>query len=104
VSLPELVFAGFQATFAGITGALVVGAFAERAKFAAVLVFAVIWFTLGYLPLAHMVWAAGGYLFEHGALDFAGGTVVHINAGVAGLVGAWMIGKRLGYGQMALKP
>ncbi len=104
VSLPELVFAGFQATFAGITGALIVGAFAERAKFAAVLVFAVIWFTLGYLPLAHMVWAAGGYLFEHGALDFAGGTVVHINAGVAGLVGAWMIGKRLGYGQMALKP
>ena len=104
VALPEYVFVGFQATFAGITGALIVGAFAERAKLAAVLLFSVIWFTFGYLPLAHMVWATGGFLFEKGALDFAGGTVVHINAGVAGLVGAWFIGKRLGFGQTALKP
>ena len=104
VSLPEYVFVAFQATFAGITGALIVGAFAERVKFAAVLLFSVIWFTLGYLPIAHMVWAAGGYLFEHGALDFAGGTVVHINAGVAGLIGSYFVGKRLGYGQTALKP
>ena len=104
VALPEYVFLGFQATFAGITGALIVGAFAERAKLAAVLLFAVIWITFGYLPIAHMVWATGGFLFEKGALDFAGGTVVHINAGVAGLVGAYFIGKRLGYGQTALKP
>ena len=104
VALPEYVFLGFQATFAGITGALIVGAFAERAKLAAVLLFAVIWFTFGYLPIAHMVWATGGFLFEKGALDFAGGTVVHINAGVAGLVGAYFIGQRLGYGQTALKP
>ena len=104
VALPEYVVLGFQATFAGITGALIVGAFAERAKLAAVLLFAVIWFTFGYLPIAHMVWATGGFLFEKGALDFAGGTVVHINAGVAGLVGAYFIGKRLGYGQTALKP
>jgi len=104
VALPEYVFAGFQATFAGITGALIVGAFAERAKFGAILLFAAIWFTFGYLPMAHMVWATGGFLFEKGALDFAGGTVVHINAGVAGLVGAWFVGKRLGYGQTALKP
>ena len=104
VALPEYVFLGFQATFAGITGALIVGAFAERMKFAAVILFSVIWFTFGYLPIAHMVWATGGFLFEKGALDFAGGTVVHINAGVAGLVGAYFIGKRLGYGQTALKP
>jgi Amt family ammonium transporter len=104
VSLPEYVFVAFQLTFAGITGALIVGAFAERVKFAAVLLFVVIWFTLGYLPIAHMVWAAGGYLFEKGALDFAGGTVVHINAGVAGLVGSYFVGKRLGYGQAAMKP
>ncbi|MES5813499.1 ammonium transporter [Pseudoxanthomonas sp. Soil82] len=104
VSLPEYVFIAFQLTFAGITGALIVGAFAERVKFAAVVLFVVIWFTLGYLPIAHMVWAAGGYLFEKGALDFAGGTVVHINAGVAGLVGAYFVGKRLGYGQVAIKP
>ena len=104
VALPEYVFLGFQATFAGITGALIVGAFAERMKFSAVLIFSVIWFTFGYLPIAHMVWATGGFLFEKGALDFAGGTVVHINAGVAGLVGAYFIGKRLGYGQTALKP
>ena len=104
VSLPEYVFVAFQLTFAGITGALIVGAFAERMKFAAVLLFTVIWFTLGYLPIAHMVWAAGGFLFEKGALDFAGGTVVHINAGIAGLVGSWFVGKRLGYGQTAIKP
>ena len=104
VSLPEYVFVAFQSTFAGITGALIVGAFAERMKFAAVILFSVIWFTFGYLPIAHIVWAAGGYLFELGALDFAGGTVVHINAGVAGLIGAYFVGKRLGYGQTALKP
>ena len=104
VSLPEYVFVGFQATFAGITGALIVGAFAERVRFAAVLLFSVLWFTFGYLPLAHMVWAAGGFLFEKGALDFAGGTVVHINAGVAGLLGAYFVGKRVGFGREALKP
>ena len=104
VSLPEYVFVAFQSTFAGITGALIVGAFAERVKFAAVILFSVIWFTFGYLPIAHIVWATGGYLFELGALDFAGGTVVHINAGVAGLIGAYFVGKRLGYGQTALKP
>ena len=104
VSLPEYVFVAFQLTFAGITGALIVGAFAERMKFAAVILFSVIWFTLGYLPIAHMVWAAGGFLFEKGALDFAGGTVVHINAGIAGLVGSYFVGKRLGYGQTAIKP
>ncbi len=104
VSLPEYVFVAFQSTFAGITGALIVGAFAERIRFAAVILFSIIWFTLGYLPIAHIVWAGGGFLFEKGALDFAGGTVVHINAGVAGLVGAYFVGKRLGYGQTALKP
>ncbi|RBB11538.1 ammonia channel protein, partial [Xanthomonas oryzae pv. oryzae] len=104
VSLPEYVFVVFQATFAGITGALIVGAFAERAKFGAVLLFSAIWFTFGYLPLAHMVWATGGYLFGLGALDFAGGTVVHINAGVAGLVGAYFVGKRAGLGREAIKP
>ena len=104
VALPEYVFVAFQSTFAGITGALIVGAFAERAKFAAIVLFAVLWFTFGYLPIAHIVWAAGGFLFEKGALDFAGGTVVHINAGIAGLVGAYFVGKRLGYGQTALRP
>ncbi len=104
VALPEYVFIVFQSTFAGITGALIVGAFAERAKFAAILLFAVLWFTFGYLPIAHIVWATGGFLFEKGALDFAGGTVVHINAGIAGLVGAYFVGKRLGFGPTALKP
>ena len=104
VSLPEYVFVAFQATFAGITGALIVGAFAERARFAAVMLAAAIWFTFAYLPIAHMVWAAGGFLFEKGALDFAGGTVVHINAGVAGLVGAWFVGRRVGFGKEALRP
>ena len=102
--LPEFAFIAFQATFAGITGALIVGAFAERMKFSAVLIFSVIWFTLCYLPICHMVWGPGGYLLEDGALDFAGGTVVHINAGIAGLVGAWMVGKRIGYGREALAP
>lgn len=102
--LPEYVFVTFQLTFAGITGALIVGAFAERVKFAAVLLFTVIWFTFGYLPLAHMVWSSPGYLFGKGALDFAGGTVVHINAGIAGLVGSYFVGKRIGFGQVALKP
>ncbi len=104
VKLPEFAFIAFQATFAGITGALIVGAFAERMKFSAVLLFSVIWFTLCYLPICHMVWGPGGYLLEDGALDFAGGTVVHINAGIAGLVGAWMVGKRIGYGREALAP
>jgi Amt family ammonium transporter len=102
--LPELVFVAFQSTFAGITCALIVGAFAERIKFSAVLAFVVLWFTFAYLPVAHMVWSGNGYLFGHGALDFAGGTVVHINAGVAGLVGAYMVGKRIGYGREAMAP
>jgi Amt family ammonium transporter len=104
VKIPEYVFAAFQSTFAGITCALIVGAFAERVRFSAVLLFSVLWFTFGYLPIAHMVWGAGGYLLDKGALDFAGGTVVHINAAVAGLVGAYMVGKRIGYGKEALKP
>src|SRR5690606_2979013 len=103
-TIPELSFASFQATFAGITCALIVGGFAERARFGAVLLFAALWMTFGYLPIAHMVWAPGGWLFERGALDFAGGTVVHINAGVAGLVGAYYIGSRLGYRQEAMPP
>ncbi len=104
VMIPELIFVAFQATFAGITCALIVGSFAERMKFSAVLLFSVIWFTFSYLPIAHMVWGAGGYLFSKGALDFAGGTVVHINAAMAGLVGAYMVGKRIGYGKEALTP
>ncbi|MDP1526861.1 MAG: ammonium transporter [Rhodocyclaceae bacterium] len=104
VKLPEYVFIAFQATFAGITCALIVGSFAERMKFSAVLLFSVIWFTFCYLPIAHMVWGAGGYLLDKGALDFAGGTVVHINAGVAGLVGAYLLGKRIGYGKEAMTP
>jgi ammonium transporter, Amt family len=104
VKLPEYVFIAFQATFAGITCALIVGAFAERIKFSAVLLFSAIWFTFSYLPIAHMVWGAGGYLLDKGALDFAGGTVVHINAGVAGLVGAYMLGKRIGYGRESMAP
>ncbi|OGA18711.1 MAG: ammonia channel protein [Betaproteobacteria bacterium RIFCSPLOWO2_02_FULL_66_14] len=122
VAIPELVFVAFQLTFAAITCGLIVGAFAERIKFSAVLVFAVLWFTFAYAPMAHMVWywdgpdaitdaksldtvtAAAGWLWQKGALDFAGGTVVHINAGVAGLVGAWLIGKRIGYGKEAMPP
>ena len=102
-TIPEYVFVAFQGTFAAITVALIVGAFAERAKFSAVLLFAVIWFTFSYVPMAHIVWG-GGLLGKDGALDFAGGTVVHINAGVAGLVGAYMVGKRLGYGKEAFTP
>lgn len=102
--LPEYAFIAFQCTFAGITCALIVGSFAERMKFAAVLLFSVIWFTLCYLPIAHMVWGPGGMLLGDGALDFAGGTVVHINAGVAGLVGAYMVGKRIGYGRESMTP
>jgi Amt family ammonium transporter len=120
--LPELVFVAFQATFAAITCCLVLGAFQERTKFAAVLIFVVIWFTFSYAPIAHMVWfwpgpdaytdaaaAAGlnakaGLIWQWGALDFAGGTVVHINAGVAGIVGAYVVGKRVGYGREAMSP
>jgi Amt family ammonium transporter len=104
VRIPELVYIAFQGAFAAISCALVVGAIAERAKFAAVLLFAALWFTLAYLPLAHMVWAGNGFLFQLGALDFAGGTVVHINAGVAGLVGAYMLGPRIGFGRERLSP
>jgi Amt family ammonium transporter len=122
VAIPELTFVAFQLTFAAITCGLIVGAFAERIKFSAVLVFSVLWFTFAYAPMAHMVWywdgpdaitdaksldavtAAAGWLWQKGALDFAGGTVVHINAGVAGLVGAWVIGKRIGYGKEAMPP
>ncbi|MFM2274799.1 MAG: ammonium transporter family protein [Pseudomonadota bacterium] len=122
VYIPEIVFAAFQATFAGITCALIVGAFAERMKFSAVLMFMVLWFTFSYAPIAHMVWfwmgpdayaskevvdamtAKAGYIWQSGALDFAGGTVVHINAAVAGLVGAFMVGKRIGYGKEAMAP
>jgi Amt family ammonium transporter len=122
VAIPELVFVAFQLTFAGITCALVVGSFAERMKFSAMLVFAVLWFTFAYSPIAHMVWywdgpdaitdaksleavtAAAGWLWQKGALDFAGGTVVHINAGVAGLVGAYLVGKRIGYGKESMPP
>ena len=104
VMIPEFIFIAFQATFAGITCALIVGSFAERMKFSAVLLFCVIWFTFSYLPIAHMVWGEGGYLLDKGALDFAGGTVVHINAAMAGLVGAYMVGKRIGYGKEAMAP
>jgi len=104
VKLPEYAFIAFQCTFAGITCALIVGSFAERMRFSAVLIFSVIWFTLCYLPIAHMVWGPGGLLLGDGALDFAGGTVVHINAGVAGLVGAYMVGKRIGYGRESMAP
>ena len=104
VAIPEFIFIAFQATFAGITCALIVGSFAERMKFSAVLLFSAIWFTFSYLPIAHMVWGGGGYLFDKGALDFAGGTVVHINAAMAGLVGAYMLGKRIGYGKESMAP
>ena len=122
VYIPELLFAAFQATFAGITCCLIVGAFAERAKFSAVLLFMALWFTFSYAPIAHMVWfwmgpdayagkevvdamnAKAGLLWQWGALDFAGGTVVHINAAMAGIVGAFMIGKRVGYGRESFTP
>jgi len=122
VVIPELSFVAFQATFAAITCALVVGAFAERVRFSAVLLFSALWFSFGYLPIAHAVWywagpdaitdaksletvvAGAGFMWARGALDFAGGTVVHINAGVAGLVGAWVIGRRIGYGRESMAP
>jgi len=102
-TIPEFVFIAFQGTFAAITVALIVGSFAERIKFSAVLLFSVLWFTFSYIPMARMVWG-GGLLGKAGALDFAGGTVVHINAGVAGLVGAYVLGKRLGFGKEAFTP
>jgi len=104
VVIPEFTFVAFQLTFAAITTALIIGGFAERIKFGALMVFSALWFTFSYLPIAHMVWATGGYLFEKGALDFAGGTVVHINAGVAALVGALVIGKRIGFGKEPMAP
>ncbi len=103
-SIPELSFASFQATFAGITCALIVGGFAERVRYSAVLLFTLIWMTLAYIPIAHMVWGPGGWLLERGALDFAGGTVVHINAGVAGLVAAIVLGPRKGFGTENMAP
>ncbi len=102
--IPEYVFIAFQMTFAAITPALIVGAFAERMKFSAVLLFMILWVTFVYFPIAHMVWQSTGWLFAAGALDFAGGTVVHINAGVAGLVGAIMLGKRQGLGKDLMPP
>jgi Amt family ammonium transporter len=104
VVIPELVFICFQMTFACITPALIVGAFAERIKFSAVLLFVALWVTFVYFPIAHMVWDANGLLFGWGALDFAGGTVVHINAGIAALVGAILVGKRTGYGRDNMAP
>ncbi|MBP4066476.1 ammonium transporter [Aeromonas sp. MaB10011B] len=122
VGISEFIYVVFQGAFAAITCGLIVGGFAERMKFSAVLLFAVIWFTFAYIPMAHMVWywagpdaytdaaaaeaagATAGYLFQHGALDFAGGTVVHINAAVAGLLGAFMVGKRVGYGRDPMTP
>ena len=120
--IPELAFVAFQATFAAITCCLILGAFAERAKFSAVLIFMALWFTFSYAPIAHMVWywmgpdaytdpkvvdemtSKAGLIWQWGALDFAGGTVVHINAGVAGLVGSYVLGKRIGFGREQLTP
>ena len=122
VYLPEYLYAAFQMTFACITPCLIVGAFAERMKFSAVLAFMVLWFTFAYLPIAHMVWfwagpdaytspeaaaaatAQAGFIYRKGALDFAGGTVVHINAGIAGLIGCVLVGKRRGFGTVAMAP
>ena len=122
VYVPEYIYVAFQLTFACITPALIIGAFAERVKFSAILAFMLIWFTFAYLPMAHMVWywagpdaytdakageaaaATAGFLFQKGALDFAGGTVVHINAGIAGLIGCLMVGKRIGFQKESLAP
>ena len=122
VVIPEYIYIAFQLTFAAITPALIIGAFAERVKFSAVLLFMVLWFTFSYLPIAHMVWywagpdaftdakaaeaaiATAGFISQKGALDFAGGTVVHINAGIAGLVGCLLVGKRIGYGKEPMPP
>jgi len=103
-TIPEIVFCMFQMTFAIITPALITGAFAERMKFSAMLVFMALWSLIVYAPIAHWVWEAGGWLFSKGILDFAGGTVVHINAGVAGLVAAYVLGKRVGFGKEAMMP
>ncbi len=120
--IPEYMYVAFQLTFAAITPALIIGSFAERVKFSAILLFMLIWFTFAYLPMAHMVWywagpdaytdaaagekalATAGFLFQKGALDFAGGTVVHINAGIAGLIGCLMVGKRIGFNKESLAP
>ncbi len=122
VVIPEYIYIAFQLTFAAITPALILGAFAERVKFSAVLLFMALWFTFSYLPIAHMVWywagpdayssaeaataatATAGFIWQKGALDFAGGTVVHINAGIAGLIGCLMVGRRIGYGKEAMPP
>ncbi|MFZ1470092.1 MAG: ammonium transporter [Paracoccaceae bacterium] len=104
VVIPEYVFIAFQMTFAAIAPALIIGAFAERVRFAAVLLFSGLWVTFAYFPIAHMVWDASGLIYTMGAIDFAGGTVVHINAGVAALVGCLMIGKRVGYGRENMAP
>ncbi|WP_079434290.1 ammonium transporter [Zoogloea sp. LCSB751] len=122
VVISEFIYVVFQGAFAAITVALILGAFAERIKFSAVLLFSVLWFTFSYLPMAHMVWywagpdaytsaeaadaanATAGFLFQKGALDFAGGTVVHINAAIAGLVGAFLVGKRVGFGRESFAP
>lgn len=102
--IPEYLFIVFQMTFAAITPALIIGAFAERVRFSAVLAFSLLWVTFSYFPIAHMVWDVSGYLFAKGAIDFAGGTVVHINAGIAALVGCIVIGKRVGYGRENMAP
>jgi Amt family ammonium transporter len=104
VVIPEFVFIAFQMTFACITAVLIVGAFAERVKFTALLLFIALWVTIVYFPIAHMVWDSDGLIYGWGALDFAGGTVVHINAGIAGLVGCIVIGKRVGYGKDNMTP
>jgi len=103
-TIPELVFVFFQMTFAAITTALVLGGVVERVKFFAILLFAVLWVSVVYVPIAHMVWGTGGFLADLGAKDFAGGTVVHINSGIAALVGALIVGKRVGYGKEAMPP
>ncbi len=103
-SIPEYVFIAFQMTFACITPALIIGAFAERVKFGAVVLFSILWVTFVYFPIAHMAWDANGLFFGWGAMDFAGGTVVHINSGIAALVGAIIIGKRTGYGKENMAP
>ena len=104
VEIPEYIFIAFQMTFAAITAALIVGGTMERAKFSTMMVFTAIWLTIVYFPIAHMVWATGGLIFEWGALDFAGGTVVHINAGVSALVGCLILGKRIGYPKEPMPP
>jgi Amt family ammonium transporter len=104
VAIPEYVFICFQMTFAAITVALVLGSVVERMKFSAVMVFAVVWLTIVYFPIAHMVWASNGFFFAKGALDFAGGTVVHINAGVSALVASIILGKRIGYPHERMAP